>query len=185
MWTEPDWSATSRQRSSTESLACPCPPLIILLSGKRTKWRNRSDSFEKRKPPEPLTQCRSIRVLWKKSYRGRGTEWNKSLLLWGGRSGTVGLLKPTGHNGNTTAMRWKRTGSRAWRLWEAAEEPLWRHEQTGRQKVGGVVLLLTLFPADGSVLRGAPGWIWYMIRGTVSWILLPILRVCHATPETV
>ncbi|XP_069002218.1 actin-binding LIM protein 3-like isoform X7 [Embiotoca jacksoni] len=35
-WTEPDWSVTSHQKSFTESLACPCLPLTVLLSGKRT-----------------------------------------------------------------------------------------------------------------------------------------------------
>ncbi len=46
-------SVTSHQRSSSESLACPCLPLIILRSGRRTNWRNRSDSSEKMKSPEP------------------------------------------------------------------------------------------------------------------------------------
>lgn len=48
-------SVTSHQMNSTESLACPCPPLIVSLSGKRMNWRNRFDSSEG-KPTDPLDQ---------------------------------------------------------------------------------------------------------------------------------
>lgn len=39
-------SVTYHQRSSIESLACPCLPLITWPSGRRMNWRNRSDSSE-------------------------------------------------------------------------------------------------------------------------------------------
>lgn len=39
-------SDTSHQRSSTESSACPCLPLIVSPSGRETNWRNESGSSE-------------------------------------------------------------------------------------------------------------------------------------------
>lgn len=180
MWTEPDWSVTSHQRSSTESLACPCLPLIISLSGRRTNWRNRSDSSEKMKqqPSNPMQvhrqQCTLKRSLhrglltltdsvsqWKRNWQ----EWNSFLLL-GGKAELLASWSCVYLDLLSV-------------IYEASQKNLegeegeleGDHEDFERQQMShvrattdrkliswGSWLLPCLLPADGSVVTRAPGW---------------------------
>lgn len=85
-------SATSPQRSSTESLACPCLPLTALPSGKRTNLRNRSGCFEKKiKSPglsDPmLVYCQQCPFKHRQKHRKTywpltGSQWKRNWLKW-------------------------------------------------------------------------------------------------------